>query len=349
VYPDIQFLKPKSCEKHPGSDELYFALKLYGAAYSVGCVRHRGSVDFGGYVLRRVLAIAILAITSAACASAQVQTVGAVSFAVPDGWQYKQGPDFGAMTMKQDNRFWIVAVYTDMLSSGNANDDFRAAWKRILLAGPDYSGIPAYDPYNITQTVGYPGKYYDGTSVNRTSYTRLYVLEAGKTFVPVAFVSQDRSTLGGMDHNAMAVAGSVRVAPLKASPIKFSITVADLTGSWTGGIVTSGGTYNNAGQYQGNSLTAVNFGYVIAANGSYTYKAGGLLNNRATSYDDSGVVELGAGFVTFKGKREVTKYRFVNLQQALDGSSVLTLWPPVDIAQINSNRDSVFLTRLAKK
>lgn len=300
-------------------------------------------------MLRRVLVLAILIHLSVTSAPAQVQTVGAVSFAIPDAWQYKQGPDFGAMTMKSDNRFWVIAVYTDMPTSGDPNADFRAAWQRVVLAGPDYRSIPnIYDPYNISETVGYPGKYYDASSVNQTTYTRLYILEAGKTFVPVAFVSQNRGVLDGMEHNARAVVGSVRVAPLKASAIKYSINLADLPGNWKSGIVTSISAYNNAGQYQGNSVTALNYGYVIAANGSYTYKAGGLLNNQAVNDNDSGVVQLEAAFVTFKGLRRVNRYRFVNLQQALDGSTVLTLWPPVDMSQINASRDSVYLTRPAK-
>jgi hypothetical protein len=36
----------------------------------------------------------------------------------------------------------------------------------------------------------------------------------------------------------------------------------------------------------------------------------------------------------------VTRYRVVNLQQALDGSTVLTLWPPVEMSQINASRDT---------
>jgi hypothetical protein len=300
-------------------------------------------------MLRRIPLIAIFVLATAASLPAQVQTVGDVSFAVPDGWTYKQGSDVGAMVMKADSRFWVVAVYTAMPSSGDANADFRAAWKRVVLAGPDYRGLPNYDPYNITGSVGYPGKYYDGSSVNNTTYTRLYVLEAGKTCVPVAFVSPNRGVLDAMEHNARAVVGSVRVAPLRASPIKYSINVADLAGHWTNGIVTSIDSYSPAGQYQSNSLTAVRYEYTIAADGSYTYKLGGMLNNRMTSDDDSGVVELGGEFVNLKGHKHVNRYRFANLQQALDGSTVLTLWPPVEMSKIYPSRDSEYWTRSAKK
>jgi hypothetical protein len=261
---------------------------------------------------RAVLSIAIFVLAGAASVFAQVQTAGDVSFAVLDGWQYQQGTDFGALTVKSDNRFWMVAVY-------------------------------------ISQTVGYPGKYYDASSGNNSSYARLYVLETGKSCVPVAFISHDRGMLDGMEHNARAVVGSVRVAPLKASPIRYSISVADLPGYWASGLVTSIDYYNSSGQYQSNSLTAVRYGYNIAADGSYTYKFGGLVNNRMTNDDDAGVVELGDGFLTFKGRKHVNRYRFVNLQQALDGSSVITLFPPVDMSQVTPSRDSTFFTRPVKK
>jgi hypothetical protein len=284
-----------------------------------------------------------------ASVSAQVQTVGDVSFSVPSGWQYQQGPDFGAMTLKTDNRFWLAAVYSAMPSSGDVNADFKAAWKRVVFPLPDYGKMPGYDPYSTSKMIGYSGKYYDASSATNTSYTRLYVLEAGKVFVPVSFTSTSRNVLDSMSHNERAITGSVRVAPRKASPIRFSITVSDLAGYWTGGIVTNTDYYNNAGQYQSNSLTAVNYGYTIASNGAYTYKFGGLMNNRPTSDDDAGVVELQGEFVTFKGQRHVRRYRFVNLQEALDGSTVLALWPGVDLSQIDSNRDTEYLTRAVKR
>jgi len=204
---------------------------------------------------RAVGIIAILSVMGAVSAWAQVQSVGSVSFAVPAGWRYQTGRDFGAMVVKENDRFWLIAVYTAMPSSGDTTADFRAAWKRVVLAGPDYNGVPGYEPYNISQTVGYPGKYYDGSSVDNRSYTRLFVLETGKSCIPVAFVSANRQVLDGMEHNARAVVGSVRLAPLRASPIKNTVSIADLVGQWTNGIVNSIDYYNSSGQYQSHSLS----------------------------------------------------------------------------------------------
>jgi hypothetical protein len=295
----------------------------------------------------RRFACSLLFCLAALAAFADVQTVGDVSFAVPNGWTYTARADFGAMMTKSDAGFWLIAVYTPMPSSGNPNVDYKAAWQRTVLTMPGYKPL-GYDPYKMSQTAGYPGTYSDAPNTGNTTYTRLFLLQAGKTCVPVVFTSNSRGVLDAMDHMATAVVGSVRVAPLRASPFKESITVADLAGSWTNGIVTSINYYNNSGQYQTNSLTAMKAGYNIAGNGSYTYKADGLLNNRSTSDADTGVVELGGAFVTFKGQKRVTQYRFINIQQALDGSSVLALFPPVDMSQINAVRDITYWTRPAK-
>jgi hypothetical protein len=172
--------------------------------------------QWGGNSMLRTLCLTTTSVfLSLVSASAQVQTVGDVSFSVLSGWQYQQGPDFGAMTLKNDNRFWLVVVYSAMPSSGDPNIDFKTAWKRVVFPLPDYGRMPGYDPYNTSKMLGYSGKYYDAASTTNTSYTRLYVLETGKAFVPVSFTSTNRNVLDSMSHNERAVTGSVRVAPAK--------------------------------------------------------------------------------------------------------------------------------------
>jgi hypothetical protein len=63
--------------------------------------------------------------------------------------------------------------------------------------------------------------------------------------------------------------------------------------------------------------------------------------------NDDAEDELGGEFVTFNGHK--TRYRFLNLQQALDGSTVMTLLPPVDMSLISAGSDSSYWTRPAKK
>jgi hypothetical protein len=186
----------------------------------------------------RIVLLALTLLTLPLCA--QVQTIGDVSFAVPEGWKYQQGCDYGGMALTQAKNYWVVAVYTPMPSSGDATTDLKTAWKRIVLAGSDYQGYPLLPFYDIAHTVGYPGKRADASSINRATYTRLYVLEAGKTFIPVAAVSNDGMVvLNTLEHLTNAVLGSVRLSPLKAAPIRTDLTLADLTGDWQSGIANS--------------------------------------------------------------------------------------------------------------
>jgi hypothetical protein len=274
--------------------------------------------------------IAVLALTLLALPlCAQVQTIGDVSFAVPEGWKYQQGPDHGGMVLTQGKNLWVMAVYTPMPSSGDAVTDLKTAWKRIVLAGSDYQGYPLLPFYDIAHTVGYPGKRADASSINRATYTRLYVLEAGKTFIPVAAVSNDGMVLNTLEYLTNAVLGSVRRAPQKAAPIRTNLTLADLAGDWQSGIANSISFYSSStGAYQSTSNSYIGAAYHVATNGAFTYKMSGVINNRSASDDDSGTVELGGEFVTFRGHVHVVRYRFLNLQQAIDGSTVLTFLPP---------------------
>lgn len=75
-------------------------------------------------MLRVALAAVLSVFVFAATGVSQVQTVGQVSFPVPDGWQYQAGKDVVAMVLKANGNFWVVAVYSPMPASGNADADF---------------------------------------------------------------------------------------------------------------------------------------------------------------------------------------------------------------------------------
>ena len=275
---------------------------------------------------RWVLAVLLFVIVMAASAFAQVQTVGDVSFAVPEGWTYQGSADGGLMLLKQEQNFWIVSVHAPRPTTGDQNADFKNAWRSVVLPTNDFqNSLPGYDPYSISnKVVGYPGKYYDGWSGSGRMYARLYTLETGKVVVPVMVLTLNRQVLDALNHIVEAVVGSVRVAPLKASPIRNTLTLADLAGEWHTGMV-SGRSYFDryTGNYVGSSTTAYSARYQIAGNGTFTYEMGGLWNNRPVQDKDTGVVDLGGGFITLKGHNHTTRYHFLNLQTAIDGSTVL--------------------------
>ncbi|MGC9970096.1 MAG: hypothetical protein ABSE56_05865 [Bryobacteraceae bacterium] len=251
-----------------------------------------------------------------------------MSFAVPDGWTYKRGADLGAVVKTSGQNYWLMAVYTPMASSGDPSSDVKAAWTRIVLAGNDYQGMPPLPYYDISHSVGYPGRRADDSSVNGSTYTRLYALETGKSFIPVVAVSQNRQVLNAMEHIALAFIGSVRLAPLTAQPLKSAITLADLVGHWKHGAASSYDFYNRqTGRYESNASAFYGAGYTIANDGSFTYEMAGMVNGRTARDQESGVVELRADLAFFKGHSHVLRYRFINYQHALDGSMVLTLLP----------------------
>jgi hypothetical protein len=246
--------------------------------------------------------LVLLSLVIAGPAFSQVQTIGNVSFAVPDGWQFQAAQGGGAMFLKQGANYWIISVHTPLSASGDANADFKAAWRSVVLSVPDFPGLPGSNPYDITKTLGYPGKVYENPSVSGKTYVRLYTLETGKGVIPVMVITINRQMLDMMDHVARAVVGSVRMAPLQASPIKSSITVNDLAGHCATSSATSLNFDNSSGQYQRSSLTGYSAGYTNTAEAAFTYRFSGLLNNRPTTYDDSGVIELGGEFVVLKGQ-----------------------------------------------
>jgi len=258
----------------------------------------------------------------------QVQTVGDVSFAVPEGWTYQAAGDGGLMLLKQGANFWIITVHAPRPASGNPNVDFKTAWQSVVSTVPDFrNSLPGYDPYSISkQVLGYPGKYYDGSSDSRQMYARLYTLETGKAVVPVVVLTPNRQVLDALNHIVEAVVGSVRVAPLKASPIRNTLSMADLVGEWHAGMA-SGTTYYDryTGAYAGSSTTAYSARYQVAGNGTFTYEMGGLWNNRPVQDKDAGTVQLGGDLIIFKGRNHEQKFHFINFQTAIDGSTVMML------------------------
>src|SRR5579864_6012427 len=304
--------------------------------------------------MRRWALISLLsAVVFAAPAYAQVQTVGDVSFAVPEGWAYQGAADGGYMMLKQGTNFWIVSVHPPAPTSGNSNVDFKTAWQKEVVPLPDFQrSLPGYDPYTTGKMLlGYPGKYYDAISDSGKMYARLYTLETGKMVVPITVLTVNRQVLDALNHIVEAVVGSVRVAPLKASPIRNAITMADLPGEWHAGMANARMFYDRyTGAYAGSSTTAYSARYMIAGNGSFTYEMGGVWNGGQVQDKDTGTVQLGGDLIIFKGHNHETKYHFINFQTAIDGSTVMTVLPgQEDPAKTNVTALGQQLVRDGKK
>ena len=277
------------------------------------------------WTLRCLLAVLLIA---APVFAQEVETVGDVSFAVPEGWTYQGAADGGLMLLKNGANFWVITIHPPHPTTGDPIADFKAAWRSDILSIQGFqNSMPSWNPYDVGHTLGYPGKRYEGDSDNGQIHIRLYALETGKVVVPVTVMAPNRQVMDAMEHMLAAVVGSVRVAPLKASPIRNTITMADLSGDWKSGMA-SGQTYYDryTGAYAGSTTTAYGAGYHIAGN-SFTYQMAGLMNNSPVHDADNGTVEVGGQYITFKGHARTTRYKFLNVQTAIDGSTVLMLLP----------------------
>src|SRR5258707_13419287 len=76
-----------------------------------------------------VFVLILLLILSACIASAQVKTLGDISFAAPEGWTYEQKPgaDHASMSIVAGSRHCVLGVYTPERFRGNAEAEFVTA------------------------------------------------------------------------------------------------------------------------------------------------------------------------------------------------------------------------------
>lgn len=262
---------------------------------------------------------------------ADVKMIGSLSFAVPDGWQYEtSAPDRGDMVWRNSNGAYLIILLTaPQPSIGNADRDFALAWRALVETDPRLS-LPS-PIYDVRGSVGYAGKWSGSAVANRTKEAALYVLQPGRgTFVPVVVVGPNRAVLDALGETVRMVIGSVRIAPLRAAPIKTRIEVADMVGDWkTGNASVVSYVNGSTGNYAGTSVTFAGDYYSIAADGRYSYKFQGLSSGSVVRAAATGTVEFSGDLVVFHERPgdKLTRYRFVSYEQGLTGATLMTLLP----------------------
>ena len=264
-------------------------------------------------------------------AMADVKTIGPLSFAVPDGWKYESSaPDRADMVWQNSNgAFLIILLTAPQPSSGDADKDFALAWRALVETDPRMT-LPS-PIYDVRGSVGYAAKWSGGFVANRTRHAALYILRpGGGTFVPVVVVGPNRAVLDALDETVRMVIGSVRIAPLRAVPLKTTINVADMVGDWkTGGASVVSYVNGSTGNYAGTSVTFAGDYYSIAADGRYRYSFQGLSSGSVVRAAAAGTVEFSGEFVVFheRPSDKLTRYRFVSHEQGLTGATLMTLLP----------------------
>lgn len=286
----------------------------------------------------------------AASVAGQVQKVGGLSFAVPEGWKYEHQPNADYANIVWTNGsgvFCIILVTRPVQSSGDIDADFAAAWRGVVERNP--SAVLPTPLYEIRGMVGYPGKYSGGSIDNRTKEVRLYVLEAGPSFVPVVVLAPSRAVIDALEEVVRAVVGSIRVAPLVALPFKTTVNLADLVGDWKFGDASVVSYVNTTtGSHAGTSTTYVGEFYTIAPDGRYAYSLQGMTDSKVVREQSAGVVEFSGEFIVFhelpNGK--LTRYRFIAYEYGLNGGTLLTLLP--EAYSVNPSNIALYASRFAR-
>jgi hypothetical protein len=257
----------------------------------------------------------------AAETAAQVQSLGEVSFAVPDGWDYVVEADKGIVSSTQNGQVVALAVFRPLRSSGNPDSDFRAAWAKVTRAMQ-----PPQPIYEHKSLAGYQGRYGSTNTDDYSRYVHLYVLEAGESVIPVLVVTPNRQSFNSLEPLISLFVDGVRQLPLKAQPPKASITIVDLVGEWRSSGDSSLSYVTSSGAYAGSSTVAHGVSYTIASNGSYKSQFAGIANRQIIRSNSVGTVELGPGTIGFRERGgKLSRYHFVSYQTALNGATVLTL------------------------
>lgn len=299
--------------------------------------------------LRR--AVAALVLLLALAASAQVQKLDTVSFAVPQGWKFEYTPDGNhadMVWMNANGAYCIILLSKPVASSGSVEQDFAATW-RVAVERNAQASLP--NPlYDIRGFMGYPGKYSGSTIDNRTKYVFLYVLEAGKSFVPVQVIAPNAMVHDALQETVRAVIGSIRVAPLVALPIKSTVSVADLVGDWKYGDASVVSYVNSTtGSYAGTSTTFTGEFYTITPDGRYTYNFQGMTGGHIVREKSAGVLEFSGEFIVFheQPSNKLKRYRFISCEQGLGGGTLLTLLP--ESYEVNSANIANYAARFARE
>ncbi len=256
-------------------------------------------------------------------AVAQVQSFGEVSFVVPEGWDYgvEASGDHATLSTMQNGQVVALAVFQPLRSSGNPDNDFRAVWAKDVR-----SMQPPEPVYEHKSLAGYQGRYGSTNTPDSSHYVHLYALEAGENVLPVLVVTPDRQSFNSLEPIISLFVEGVRQLPLKAQPLKSSISIADLVGEWRSSGDSSLNYVTSSGAYAGSSTVAHGASYTIASNGSYKSQFAGITNRQIVRGNSVGTVELGSGTIGFRERGgKLSRYHFVSYQTALNGATVLTL------------------------
>ena len=296
--------------------------------------------------------LVLLASLAPLTASAQVQSLGDLSFVVPTGWSYDRKPSaiFATIEIASGRDYCLLRIFQAIPRTQAVDEGFFAAIWAQLIGRPLHERLPDGRLGEHHSVSGYPGREMYG---GQTRPVILYVLETGTHDIPVVVQASSGNVSQKLYYVVQAFLDSVRVGTVKAQPPKTTIVIADLVGEWSNDFASSVAYVNRySDSYAGSSIIAGGSGYTIAADGRYTSVFQGINNGEILKDKSAGHIELTDGHIIFRDRdgKHYRDYRFIRSEVAPDGSTILTLMEaqyPATSASINSS--SVKWRRTAPK
>jgi len=261
-------------------------------------------------------------------ASAQVQTLGDLSFAPPPAWRYQGRPDGSLATLVfQDQKQYCRITVLRSVSAGRVTQEgFTSLWE--WLVGRQASSWDNIEEHK--STIGYSGWIARNglEEGNGAGTLRLYGLQAGEKFIVIIVdASANNMILNRYDDLAVFLDG-VRVSPERARAPKYQVDIADIAGEWHYGADSTINYISATGVIYG-STVAHGSTYVIQPDGTFTSSFAGFNDDYIVRQKGAGWVKIDGNLITFNDtvNRTDSKYRLIHMQQARDGGRIMLLLP----------------------
>ncbi|MEP7075964.1 MAG: hypothetical protein ABI878_09145 [Acidobacteriota bacterium] len=313
-------------------------------------------------IILGVLIAQILCLFAATPIFCQTETLDIVTYVPPKGWAktVKQGAVVYADVDQSKNIFCLLTVYAGTQSAGSPEKDFTKDWNEFVVkpfrADADPKTQTQTTPDGWQAVVGGSNIELDGgvkaaailtvfsgfgktASVlvifNDESYSaRASALIDGIKLDKTQSVTKN-APAGGEPSNGLTTVDPFPDKPFTqpqkplAGPLKQSITMADLVGTWDNGGASVTTYVNSAsGNYSGTDTSFFTENYTIRSDGTFTSSFQGRTSNHTVREKASGIISLSGPYINIKftgGERSGNyKYQFVAYMTPPNGGAVLT-------------------------
>ncbi|MEP7074752.1 MAG: hypothetical protein ABI878_02995 [Acidobacteriota bacterium] len=292
----------------------------------------------------------------------QTETLDIVTYTPPKGWAktVKSGAVVLTDINQNKNTFCLLTVYAGAVSSGSPSTDFTNDWNEFVIkpfkAGPSPKTQLQSTPDGWQVSVGGANIDLDG-GVKAAAILTVFS-GFGKTasvlviFNDDSYSEQASALIDGIKLDKTpavtqtqpaiptdtSMAGQRDPFPDKpftqpqkplAGPLKESITMADLVGTWdNGGASVTTYVDSSSGNYSGTDTSFFTENYTIKSDGTFEHRFQGRASNHTVREVDGGTVALSGGYITLKftaGERHGSyRYQFVSYMTLPNGGAVLT-------------------------